>query len=277
MKITIVTPSFNQRSFIEEALWSVKNQGDPSVEHIVMDGASTDGTVEVLRDYSARPGWEHLRWFSQPDKGQSDALNQGFRMAQGDLIGWLNSDDRYRAGCFGAVTAAFGEHASADLIYGDYTLIDAAGRYLQIRREIEFNLFILLYHKVLYIPSTATFFRRSILDDGVLLDDAFQYAMDYEFFMRLAHLGYRFQHIPDLLADFRWHHDSKTMQASHLQAKEQDAVVEAYSPILRALPGGLARRAVLMALRWAAGMRRYSEKALRGYYFQQFRPNLQRL
>jgi glycosyltransferase involved in cell wall biosynthesis len=277
MKITIVTPSFNQRSFIEDALWSVKNQGDPCVEHIVMDGASTDGTVEVLNDYSARPGWQHLRWFSHPDKGQSDALNKGFRMARGDTIGWLNSDDRYRDGCFDTVKAAFRQHPKADLIYGDYTLIDADGRYLQIRREIEFNFFILLYHKSLYIPSTATFFRRSILDAGVLLDDAFQYAMDYEFFMRLAHRGCRFQHIPNLLADFRWHQDSKTRKASHLQAKEQDSVVEAYSPVLRALPGGLARRAALMALRWAAGMRRYSEKALRGYYFQQFRPNLQRL
>src|SRR6185437_12218473 len=103
VKISVVTPSFNQAAFIEEALWSVKNQGYPWVEHLVMDGGSTDETVSILKRYSSQTGWEHLKWVSEPDNGQSDALNKGFRVATGDIIGWLNSDDRYRTGCFQAI------------------------------------------------------------------------------------------------------------------------------------------------------------------------------
>ncbi len=99
-RISIVTPSYNQAPFIEEALQSVKDQNYPSLEHIVIDGASTDSTVSILEKYSQTPGWQHLRWVSERDQGQSDALNKGFRMAKGDIIGWLNSDDRYRPFCF---------------------------------------------------------------------------------------------------------------------------------------------------------------------------------
>ena len=138
-KITIVTPSYNQASFIEEALLSVQKQNYPSVEHIVIDGASTDGTVEILKRYGNLSGWEHLRWISEPDQGQSDALNKGFRMATGEIIGWLNSDDRYRANCFSYVASAFGQTPDTDVLYGDCTWIDALGNCLQIRKEIEFS------------------------------------------------------------------------------------------------------------------------------------------
>jgi glycosyltransferase involved in cell wall biosynthesis len=79
------------------------------VDHIVVDGASTDDTVEILRRYSGRPGWEHLHWISEPDHGQSDALNKGFRMATGTIIGWLNTDDRYRPGCFATIAQEFAD------------------------------------------------------------------------------------------------------------------------------------------------------------------------
>src|SRR5438552_10816229 len=105
--ISIVTPSFNQAQFVEECLQSVKSQSYGCVEHIVTDGVSTDGTVEIIKRYSQEPSSGYLRWASEPDHGQSDALNKGFRMATGDFVGWLNSDDRYRPGCFRAVVDAF--------------------------------------------------------------------------------------------------------------------------------------------------------------------------
>src|SRR5271167_3324155 len=102
-RISIVTPSFKQARFFEECLASVQSQGCAGVEHIVMDGASADGTVEILKRYSGEASYGHLEWRSEPDQGQSDALNKGFRMATGEIVGWLNSHDRYRPGCFRAV------------------------------------------------------------------------------------------------------------------------------------------------------------------------------
>jgi glycosyltransferase involved in cell wall biosynthesis len=269
-KISIVTPSFNQAAFIEEALWSVKNQNYPNAEHIIFDGASTDGTVEILKRYSSQPGWEHLRWISELDRGQSDALNKGFQMASGDIIGWLNSDDKYRPSCFRTVAKAFPKHPQADILYGDYTWIDQTGRTMQTRREIEFSAFVLYYHRVLYIPTTSTFFRRRVFDEGNLIDIQYQFAMDYEFFLRLSGKGYRFQHIPFLLADFRWHAQSKSQSQSRKQLEEHDRIAAANSPVLQNVPSGMPRRLVLQGLRVVAAGRRYSEKLLRGYYFEQF-------
>jgi glycosyltransferase involved in cell wall biosynthesis len=270
-KISIVTPSYNQQAFIKAALESVKNQKYPLVEHLVYDGGSADGTVEILQALSGKPGWEHLHWVSESDKGQSDALNKGFRMATGELVGWLNSDDRYRPGCFNAVISAADKYPEIDVFYGDYTWIDQSDKRLQIRREIEFNPFVLAYHRVLYIPTTSTFFRRRIFDDGNWIDTRYHYAMDYEFFMRLMKKGYQFQHIPHLLADFRWHSASKSKSQSVKHLQEHDSIARTYSPILRKLPPGLSLSILERGTRLLAAGVRYSEKFLRGYYFEQYR------
>src|ERR1035437_69543 len=99
LKLSIVTPSYNQGKYIEECLLSVKRQAYPAIEHIVIDGGSTDSTVEILKRYSSQPGWEHLMWISEPDGAQSDALNKGFRRATGEIIGRLNSDALSSEGC----------------------------------------------------------------------------------------------------------------------------------------------------------------------------------
>jgi glycosyltransferase involved in cell wall biosynthesis len=271
-KISIVTPSFNQGAFIEEALISVKQQNYPDVEHIVVDGASTDQTVEILRRYAGTPGWEHLRWISEPDRGQSDALNKGFRLATGSIVGWLNSDDRYRRGCFATTTQGFARHSGADVLYGDYAWMNVRGRITSIRREIEFSRFILSYHHVLYIATVSTFFRRRLFDDGNFLDVNLQYAMDYEFFLRLAEKGYHFQHLPSVLADFRWHAQGKSTIHLDGQLAEQNVLAVMHSPLLRGMQGTLNRKLTLGVLRCAAKGLRYTEKLLRGYYFEQFLP-----
>lgn len=271
LKISVVTPSYNQAKFLEEALLSVKAQSYPAFEHIVMDGGSTDGSVEILRSYSSRSGWQHLRWKSEPDKGQSDALNKGFRVATGDVIGWLNSDDRYRPDCFRTVVNGFGAHPGTDIVYGDYTYIDENGRVWRIRREIEFNRFILLYLHMLYVPTPSSFFRRRIFDGGNWIDTKFHYAMDYEFILRLARNGYAFRHIPALLGDFRLHPESKTGAHADKQRAEHDAIGLAYSDLLRGISQPLVRRMVRDLLRLGARALRYKEKLLRGYYLEQFR------
>jgi glycosyltransferase involved in cell wall biosynthesis len=269
--ISIVTPSLNQGGFIGEALKSVQLQNYGHCEHLVIDGLSTDGTVDLLRNLTANRERQNISWVSERDSGQSDALNKGFRQAKGDIIGWLNSDDRYRAGCFEHVVRAFEENPEVDIFYGDYLTIDELGKALQLRREIEFSEFILLYHRILYIPTTATFFRRKIFDEGNWLDSNLHYAMDLEFFIRLAARGYRFKHIPQVLADFRMQPNSKTCSSPDKQRMEHQCVVLASAPILRRLQSSQLRRLALSVLRSVACVRRYSEKMLRGYYWKPFR------
>ena len=269
---SIVTPSFNQHAFIGEALLSVKNQAYGNLEHLVIDGGSQDDTTALLHQYANQQRWTHLHWVSEPDRGQSDALNKGFSRVSGDIVGWLNSDDRYRPGCFEYVAEVFARHPEVDVVYGDYTWIDESGRVSSVRREIEFSRFILLYHRVLYIPTTATFFRGRIFKEGNRLDERLHYAMDFEFFVRLATHGYRFKHVPAILADFRFQQGSKTCTASHKQLEELDSVMHLYSPVLRKIQQPASRRITTSVLRSCAGALRYSEKLLRGYYFDQFRP-----
>lgn len=272
LRLSIVTPSFNQAAFIGEALESVHRQNWPDLEHLVMDGGSTDGTVDVLQSYSRRHDWGHLQFRSKRDRGQAHALNKGFAAASGDIIGWLNSDDRYLPDCFNQVTKAFEDHPDADVIYGDYRCIDEAGNLQSIRREIEFSSFVLLYHRVLYIPTTTTFFRRRIFDDRQFLDDRLHYALDAEFFVRLARRGYHFHHLRALLADFRFQPNSKTCVSPRKQLEEKRRIMESYSPVLQALPWPLLRRGVGALLSSSAAGLRYSEKLVRGYYLPQFRP-----
>jgi glycosyltransferase involved in cell wall biosynthesis len=269
--ISVVTPSFNQGRFIEEALASVQLQNYVNWEHLVIDGASTDGTIDRLHALSTKNEQSNLFWISESDSGQSEALNKGFRRAKGEIIGWLNSDDRYRAGCFERVVKAFEDNPEADIIYGDYLIVDESGKVLQIRREIDFSEFILLYHHVLYIPTTATFFRRRVFDEGNLLDESLQYAMDLDFFIRLSARGYRFKHIPEILADFRIHADSKTCSSSDKQRMEHRQIILAAVPILRHVQSLTMKRIALLLLWSVACAKRYSEKLRRGYYWEKFR------
>lgn len=209
-----------------------------------------------------------MLWISEKDNGQSEALNKGFRQATGEIIGWLNSDDRYRPDCFEHILKAFGDNPDVDIIYGDYLMVDESGKVLKIRREIEFSAFILLYHHVLYIPTTATFFRRRIFEDGNWLDESLQYAMDLEFFIRLSELGYRFKHVPHLLADFRMQPNSKTCRAPHQQRLEHRQVVCATAPILRHFRYSRMRTFMIRALCLVAWAMRYFEKLRRGYYWE---------
>jgi glycosyltransferase involved in cell wall biosynthesis len=269
--ISIVTPSFNQAAFIGEAIASVRQQCYPFCEHVVIDGASRDTTVQILRKLSTDGAATKLRWISEPDRGQGHALNKGLVRSSGEIIGWLNSDDRYRPGAFYNIAATFQQHPEIDVIYGDYTLMDAAGHIQRVRREIEFSRFILLYHRVLYIPTTATFFRRRIIDDGNLLNETLHYALDFEFFVRLSAQRYRFMHLRQVLADFRLHGSSKTCTAPEKQLSEQRLIMRRYSPVTGRVSGDMAQKLTFGLLRSTAAALRYSQKLVRGYYFPELR------
>ena len=265
--ISIVTPSLNQASFLGEALASVRDQEYPGCEHLVFDGGSEDSTVDLLRNCKTSHQDQVLYWHSGPDGGQSDALNQGFAKASGDIIGWLNADDRYRPGCFDHVAKVFAQHPEIDIVYGDYTLIDESGKHIALRREIEFSRFILRYHRVLYIPTTAAFFRRRIFDQGNYLSNSLHYAMDLEFFLRLSDEGYKFSHLPEVLADFRVHAGSKSIQFIDRQRKEHRSIVLQKTPLARFYRYQWLMPVAARCLQLLAGVARYSEKFYRGFYF----------
>lgn len=265
LKISIITPSLNQGRFIEEAILSVLNQRYFDYEHIVIDGGSQDQTLDILEKYSSRT--KRLRWISELDRGQSDALNKGFRLASGDIIGWLNADDRYLPGCFSRVIDSFLKNPNVDIIYGDYRFIDEKGKVIKLRKEIGFDLFILKYLHVLYIPSTATFFRRKVIDDGNFLSENYHYAMDYEFFLRLALKGYKFAHIPEYLADFRWHPESKSTKFVIKQRLEHERALERLDPLLRSVDSVAFRYALRKTFLVLARGKRTWLKLLRGSYW----------
>ncbi len=274
MKISIVTPSFNQAEYLEECLLSVKKQDYPNVEHLVVDGGSSDGSVEILREYAAKPGWSHLHWVSEPDRGQSDALNKGFQRAQGDVIGWLNSDDFYLKGCFKYVADAFQREPRPDVVYGDYIWINEVSGTYQVRREIPFNRFVLFHSHVAFICSSGGFFvARQVIDDGYLLDPDYHNAMDYEYFLRLFRGGYKFCHSPELMGALRLHGSSKSTTHHERAIKEHERARRESLKELGMLCSGRSLELRLALLRTLAVGRRWAEKALRGYYFNQFHPN----
>jgi glycosyltransferase involved in cell wall biosynthesis len=259
LKISIVTPSFQQGVFIAEAIESVVAQGYANFEHIIVDNCSTDQTSEVLAKYP------HLKVIREPDEGQSDALNKGFRAATGDIVGWLNADDKYLPGCFVHVLKAFAGRPDCEIIYGDYRFVDAHGGLIRVRKELPFDMFMLKYLHVLYIPTTSTFFRRTVFDNGNFLDIRYHYAMDYEFFVRLALKGSRFGHIPQILADFRWHTDSKSQTQTARQKEEMERALLAHDDVLRGVPGPV-RMALRGLLTATARAKRIVLKLLRGAY-----------
>jgi glycosyltransferase involved in cell wall biosynthesis len=273
LKISIVSTSFNQAKFLEDCLLSVKEQNYPNVEHIVVDGGSTDGSVQILREYSTKPEWSHLRWTSEPDRGQSDALNKGFRKAQGDVIGWLNSDDFYFQNCFNYVTDAFQSKPRPDLVYGDYVYINEMKKTFQVRREISFNGFVLLHNRMNYIGSSGSLFiARRVIDDGYLLDSDYHLAMDYEYCVRVFCRGYKFSHSPKLMGGLRLHDSCKSAMHYERAIEEMERARRENLKLLGMLPTGKGLELRLALLRSLAVCRRWAEKALRGYYFTQFFP-----
>jgi glycosyltransferase involved in cell wall biosynthesis len=215
--LSVITPSYNSAEFLEDALLSVARQQGPCVEHIIMDCASTDNTVEILNRFP------QAQWISEPDKGQSDAINKGFLRATGDLMGWLNADDYYLPGGLEAVARAADKNPDADVIYGDCVFVDTAGRIVRSKVEHDFDPAILMYFGC-YIPSTSTFIRRRVIDSGLLLDCDYRVCMDFEYFVRLAHAGCKFHYVPQFIAAFRWHGCNVSLKQVDKRALERRQV-----------------------------------------------------
>ena len=209
-KISIVTPSFNQGEFIEEAIKSIVDQNYSNFEHIIIDNCSTDKTLEIIAKYP------HLVVVSEPDEGQSDALNKGFNLATGDIVGWLNADDYYLENTFEKVATLFNNDEKLDAIYSNVHFIDKEGNFtndLITHRAVKW---LSLFH--CYIPSTTFFFNREILDNGLRIKKELHISMDKDFFANILYSDYKVSFINDFFASFRWHESNKSLESPEIRS-----------------------------------------------------------
>ena len=199
-KITVVTASFNQAHYLEETIRSILLQGYPNLEYIIIDGGSTDGSVDIIRRYEKYLAY----WVSEKDKGAADAISKGFKRANGTILAWLNSDDVYRPGALRKVGTAFQRDETIDVVYGNTYWIDGTGHILAEKRQTPFS-------KMAYLCGGAdlqqpsTFWTRKIYDKAGGLDGSFRAAFDTDLFFRFFAAEAKFQHIPECLASFRLH------------------------------------------------------------------------
>lgn len=228
LRISIITPSLNQARFLPRTLASVRSQlqaaeGEFELEHIVIDGCSTDGTLELLR--ASGPG---VRWVSEPDNGQADALNKGLALATGEVIGWLNSDDVYEPGALAAVAGVLAVEPATQWVYGRVRIIDENDHEIRrwITRYKDRRMRRFSYEKLLaenWISQMGVFWRRSAGAEVGCFRPELRYCMDYDYWLRLG-VRWPGRFIGRPLAAFRWYGASKSGAEFHQQFREELAV-----------------------------------------------------
>ncbi len=225
MKISIVSPSFNQAQFISRTIESVAEQNYANKEHIIVDGMSVDGSVEIIR--KAESTYDHVRAIIEADRGQADAINKGFRVCSGDIIAWINTDDFYNdPSVLQRVVGWFEKHADADIIYGRGWRLNSSGERIReawINRDIrtEWD-----FWKSLGILQPSVFFRKHVFEAVGGLDDQYVLQLDYEYWIRLARAGFKFQFVDDVFSSAVVHADAKSTRDRLAQLSECIAMIE---------------------------------------------------
>jgi glycosyltransferase involved in cell wall biosynthesis len=206
---SIVTPSLNYCKFVRECIESVKSQHGVTFEHVIFDAGSTDGTIDIIKEYP------HIDLTVEPDGGMSDAINKGFRKARGRWVMWLNSDDRLLPGALKSVAAFADKHPEADVVYGAWNFINEKGEHLRAMKALPFSTNMIIENGC-YVASTAVFLRKSTtVDQGYLLNDKFRYVMDGEYYARLGRSGKKLLNYNRVLADFRRHDTALSARRWH--------------------------------------------------------------
>jgi glycosyltransferase involved in cell wall biosynthesis len=202
-KISIVTPSLNQDQFLEKTILSVLNQNYPNLEYIIIDGGSTDGSVDIIKKYKKYIDY----WVSEPDEGQSEALNKGFKLCTGEIVGWQNSDDTYLPGSFEIAANMFSE--DIDVIYGNIKHIDEEDRVIRNHCFLPVSRITVIYES-LFAANQGAFFNRKAFEKYGFLDESLHYAMDCEFFLRLFLQKAKFKYTNNFIGAFRIQSESKS-------------------------------------------------------------------
>jgi glycosyltransferase involved in cell wall biosynthesis len=206
--VSIVTPSFNQASYLEETIRSVLEQDYPRIEYMVVDGGSTDRSVGIIEKYADRLAW----WVSEVDKGQTDAINKGFGRANGQILAWINSDDTYQPGAVSAAVKFLQAHPEVGMVYADCNFIDEAGRVIGKFGAAQTD-YKRLRQGYVHIPQQTMFFRAELWHALSPLDPSFYFAMDYDLWVRIASRA-EIKYLPgQTWANFRIHTFGKTIAA----------------------------------------------------------------
>ncbi len=227
-KISIITPSYNQGKFIEKTILSILNQDYKNFEYIIMDGGSTDKTLEILKKYD-----DKIIWKSEKDNGQSNAINKGLKMATGDIMAYLNSDDTYEPNTFKKVAEFFQNNPDKKWVYGKCKIINEKDQ--EIRKWITAYKNLLLknysYKKLLtenFISQPATFWRKELLDEIGYLNEKEHFCMDYEYWLRIGQ-KYDAGVINDYLANFRYYSNSKSGSVNKKQFQDELRLAKKYN------------------------------------------------
>jgi GT2 family glycosyltransferase len=202
--VSIITPSFNQAAYLEQTMLSVLEQDYPRIEYIVVDGGSTDNSVDIIRKYENKLAW----WASEKDRGQADAINKGFARATGEVTAWLNSDDYYLAGTVSAAVKTFEEHPDVVLAYGDMLAVDENGKTFNTLSYKQLTLEDLLCFQIIGQP--AVFMRRSALQAVGGLDPTFHFMLDHHLWIRIAQQG-KILHVDQTWSAARYHAEAKNI------------------------------------------------------------------
>jgi glycosyltransferase involved in cell wall biosynthesis len=218
-KISIVTPSYHQAQFIEQTIQSVLAQDYPNLEYIIVDGASQDGSVDIIRKYESQLAW----WVSEPDHGQSEACNKGWKRATGDIIGWLNSDDLFLPGTLHKIVQAFEQMPEMGLVFGDVLSMDAEGNIFNVMQFGDWGLDDLMAFNIISQPGV--FMRREILEKAGYLDADMHFLMDHHLWLKMAQLA-PMKYLPGALAAARYHAAAKNVGAGARYGKDAYRIVD---------------------------------------------------
>lgn len=200
--VSIVTPSFNQSAYLEQTMKSVLEQDYRDVEYILMDGGSTDGSVEIIEKYFSRLAY----WTSERDRGQADAINKGMAHARGEILAWLNSDDYYFPGTISSAVKIFEQNPDLVLIYGNMLAVDETGQTTNVLKYQQLSLQDLLCFQIIGQP--AVFFRREAFEKSGGLDIGFHFMLDHQLWIKIAAQG-KILHVPQVWAAARYHAQAK--------------------------------------------------------------------
>lgn len=200
--VSIVTPCLNRAAYLEQAILSLRAQDYPNIEHVVVDGGSTDQTLDILRRHDAA-----VTWISEPDSGQAEALNKALAMARGSIIGWLNSDDLYQPGAVARAVDILSADPTVDLIYGTALLIDKDGNPLGVHRTKPFSVARLIWYDPFFFSPQSMFFRTRVVEIAGAFDVSLRYALDYDWLIRVGK-ECRVHRVSDQLGVMRRHEDA---------------------------------------------------------------------